>query len=93
VARYGPPDDPNNPDNQPTAYINYGDPVITELNTNSSTVFGHANAAAMDVFNQFLVPKMFAAAAKGEMTAEEAVKAAEAQMKPIFDRWREQGKI
>ena len=25
VARYGPPDDPNNPDNQPTAYINYGD--------------------------------------------------------------------
>jgi multiple sugar transport system substrate-binding protein len=54
---------------------------------------GHANAAAMDVFNQFLVPKMFAAAAKGEMTAEEAVKAAEAQMKPIFDGWRERGKI
>ena len=25
VARYGPPDDPNNPDNQPTAYINYGE--------------------------------------------------------------------
>ena len=25
VARYGPPDDPNNPDNEPTAYINYGD--------------------------------------------------------------------
>ena len=25
MARYGPPDDPNNPDNQPTAYINYGD--------------------------------------------------------------------
>lgn len=54
---------------------------------------GHANAAAMDVFNQFLVPKMFAAAAKGEMTAEEAVKTAEAQMKPIFDSWRERGKI
>jgi multiple sugar transport system substrate-binding protein len=54
---------------------------------------GHTSAAIMDVFNQFLVPKMFAAAAKGEMTAEEAVKAAEAQMKPIFDRWRERGKI
>jgi hypothetical protein len=25
VARYGPPDDPNYPDNDPTAYINYGD--------------------------------------------------------------------
>jgi multiple sugar transport system substrate-binding protein len=40
-----------------------------------------------------MIPKMFAAAATGEMTAEEAVKGAEAQMKPIFDRWREQGKI
>ena len=25
MARYGPPDDPNQPDNDPTAYINYGD--------------------------------------------------------------------
>lgn len=25
VARYGPPDDPNHPDNEPTAYLNYGD--------------------------------------------------------------------
>jgi multiple sugar transport system substrate-binding protein len=54
---------------------------------------GHSSAAAMEVFNQFMIPKMFAAAATGEMTAEEAVKGAEAQMKPIFDRWREQGKI
>ena len=54
---------------------------------------GHANAPAMEVFNQFLVPRMFAAAAKGEMSAEDAVKAAEAQMKPIFDQWRERGKI
>jgi multiple sugar transport system substrate-binding protein len=61
-----------------------------------STNIGHpgpANAAAMDVFNQFLVPKMFAAAARGEMTAEDAVKAAEAQMRPIFEQWRERGKI
>ena len=36
---------------------------------------------------------MFAAAARGEMTAEEAVEAAEAQIKPIFDKWRERGKI
>jgi multiple sugar transport system substrate-binding protein len=46
-----------------------------------------------EVFNQFLVPRMFAAAARGEMTPEEAVKAGEAQMKPIFDKWRERGKI
>ena len=54
---------------------------------------GYANAAMDEVFNQFLVPRMFAAAARGEMTAEESVQAAEAQMKPIFDKWKEQGKI
>jgi multiple sugar transport system substrate-binding protein len=61
-----------------------------------STNIGHpgpANAAAMEVFNQFLVPRMFAAAARGEMTAEDAVKTAETQMLPIFDQWRERGKI
>jgi multiple sugar transport system substrate-binding protein len=36
---------------------------------------------------------MFAAAARGEMSAEEAVAGAEAQMKPIFEKWRERGKI
>ena len=33
-----------------------------------------------------LLPRMFAAAARGEMTAEEAVAAAEAQMKPIYEQ-------
>ena len=64
--------------------------------TSWSTNIGHpgsANAACMEIFNQYLVPKMFAAAARGEMSAEDAVKNAEAQMKPIFDRWRERGKI
>jgi len=45
------------------------------------------------VFNQFIVPKMFAAAARGGVGPAEAVAAAEAQMKPIFDKWRDQGKI
>lgn len=54
---------------------------------------GHFNAAVDEVFNQFLVPKMFTAAARGDMSAEDAVKAAEAQIKPIFEKWRERGKI
>jgi multiple sugar transport system substrate-binding protein len=37
--------------------------------------------------------RMFAAAARGELTPEEAVKAAEGQMKPIFQKWRDLGKI
>jgi multiple sugar transport system substrate-binding protein len=54
---------------------------------------GHANAAVEEVFEQFLVPQMFAAAARGEMSPEEAVAAAEAKITPIFDKWREAGKI
>lgn len=54
---------------------------------------GYTNAAIDEVYNQFLIPKMFAAAARGEMTPEDAVRAAEAEMKPIFAKWRERGKI
>jgi hypothetical protein len=36
---------------------------------------------------------MFAAAAQGEMSPEEAVREAEAKINPIFDKWRERGKI
>ncbi|MDQ1566321.1 MAG: hypothetical protein QOF96_1201 [Actinomycetota bacterium] len=36
---------------------------------------------------------MFAAAGRGELSAEEAGRAAEAKIKPIFEKWRGQGKI
>lgn len=54
---------------------------------------GHANAATDEVFSRYLVPKMFAAAARGQMSPADAVKAAETEMKPIFAKWRDQGKI
>jgi multiple sugar transport system substrate-binding protein len=54
---------------------------------------GTVNAAIDELFNAFLVPQMFAAVAREEMTAEESVKAAEAEMAPIYEKWREQGKI
>jgi multiple sugar transport system substrate-binding protein len=54
---------------------------------------GHTNAAVAEVTNQFLLSKMFAAAARGEKTPEEAVADAEAEIKPIFEKWRERGKI
>lgn len=54
---------------------------------------GYTNAAVDEVLNQNLIPKMVAATARGEMTAEDAVKAADAQMKPIYEKWRKQGKI
>ena len=54
---------------------------------------GHDNAATDEVFYQFIIPKMFAAAARGEKSPEEAVAAADMQAKPIFDKWRERGRI
>jgi multiple sugar transport system substrate-binding protein len=61
-----------------------------------STVIGHpgpANAAIGEVFGTFIIPNMFAKAARGEMTPEEAVAEAEQLMIPIFDNWRQQGLI
>lgn len=54
---------------------------------------GHTNAAVDQVVNDFLIPKMFAAAARGEMTAQEAVRVAGDEVKVIYDRWRERGKV
>jgi multiple sugar transport system substrate-binding protein len=54
---------------------------------------GHDNAAIDEVVTAFHIPRMFAAAARGEKSAEEAVASAEAQIKPIFEKWRERGKI
>ena len=54
---------------------------------------GYTNSACQEVLDTSVISQMFAAAARGEMTPEGAVKAAEAKIKPIFDKWREQGKI
>jgi multiple sugar transport system substrate-binding protein len=54
---------------------------------------GYTNAAVDEVFNQYLIPKMFASAARGEVTAEAAVARADAEVKAIYDRWRDRGKI
>lgn len=64
----------------PTWSTNYGHP-------------GHDNAGVEEVVNQYIVPKMFLAAARGEMSAREAVRNAEAEVKLIFDRRRREGKI
>jgi multiple sugar transport system substrate-binding protein len=54
---------------------------------------GHFNAAVDEVYNVFILSKMFSAAARGEMSPADAVAAAEAEMRPIFAKWRERGKI
>lgn len=64
----------------------------TEWSTNIGHP-GYDNPAVAEVFSEFVVPRMFAAAARGELSAEDAVKTASAQAAAIFDKWRERGKI
>jgi multiple sugar transport system substrate-binding protein len=61
-----------------------------------STNVGHpgpANTAEGEVFATFVIPNMFARAARGEVSAQQAVADAEAQIRPIFDNWRARGLI
>jgi len=49
---------------------------------------GYATAAIDEVFNTFVLPTMFAKAARDEMTADAAVRAADTELKRIFDKWK-----
>jgi multiple sugar transport system substrate-binding protein len=53
---------------------------------------GYTTPAIDEVFSTFLIPQMFAEAAKGG-DPQEAVSNAEQQINAVFDKWRGQGKI
>jgi hypothetical protein len=54
---------------------------------------GNSNAAFDEMFNKFIIPKMFAQVSKGQMTAQEAVNAADREIRAIYAKWRRLGKI
>jgi multiple sugar transport system substrate-binding protein len=54
---------------------------------------GPSNTAIGEVFGTFVIPNMFASAARGQATPKEAVARAEAQIKPIFEKWRQRGLV
>jgi ABC-type glycerol-3-phosphate transport system substrate-binding protein len=54
---------------------------------------GPSNTAEGEVFNTFIIPNMFARAARGEVSAKQAVADAEAQINPVFAKWRQQGLV
>jgi multiple sugar transport system substrate-binding protein len=54
---------------------------------------GFTNAAFDEVFSKFLIPKMFAQVSQKKMTAQEAVNAADREMKTIYRKWRRAKKI
>jgi ABC-type glycerol-3-phosphate transport system substrate-binding protein len=61
-----------------------------------STNIGHpgpSNTAVGEVFATFVIPNMYAKAARGELSPQMAVADAERQIKPIFDKWRRRGLV
>jgi multiple sugar transport system substrate-binding protein len=50
---------------------------------------GYASAAIDEVFNTWVIPTMFAKVARNEMSPEDAAKAAETEIKRIFERRKE----
>ena len=49
---------------------------------------GYATAAIDEVFNTFVIPTMFAKAARDEMSPEDAARAADKEVRRIFDKWK-----
>lgn len=49
---------------------------------------GYAKPAVEETFNTFVIPRMFAAAARGVLTPEEAAASAEREVKQIFAKWK-----
>lgn len=54
---------------------------------------GYANAAIDEIYSRWVLSRMFAEAARGRMTTEEAVSSAVRQSREIFDKHRAAGRI
>lgn len=50
---------------------------------------GFTTPEVTEVFDTFVIPKMFASVVTGELTPEDAARAAEKDIKRIFDKWRQ----
>jgi multiple sugar transport system substrate-binding protein len=49
---------------------------------------GYATAAVDEAFNTFVIPTMFAKVARDELSPEDAARAAEQELKRIWDKWK-----
>jgi multiple sugar transport system substrate-binding protein len=76
--------------NDPKAVPNNKYAVLGDVLTWATNVGypGFATAAIDETFNTFVIPTMFAKAARDEMTPEAAVKAADTELRRIFAKWK-----
>jgi multiple sugar transport system substrate-binding protein len=75
-------DDPHKP---PGKYKVLGDVLSWATNVGYP---GYANAAIDEIFGTWVLNTMFAKAANGAMTPEDAVKEADQKCRQIFAKWR-----
>jgi multiple sugar transport system substrate-binding protein len=54
---------------------------------------GYANAGIDEVFSTWVISTMFAQAASGKLTPQEALNQADKEVRRIFKKWRDRGKI
>jgi hypothetical protein len=54
---------------------------------------GYANGAFGEMVAKWVVPQMFAQVSQKKMTAQEAVNAADREIRGIYSKWRKLGKI
>ena len=54
---------------------------------------GYANAAIDEIFSNWVISTMFAEVAKGKMTPDESMAAADKEVRATFDKWRQAGKV
>jgi multiple sugar transport system substrate-binding protein len=54
---------------------------------------GYTNAAIGEVYTTGVISRMFAQAATGKLSPEEALAQADAQVQSVFKKWKERGKI
>src|SRR5207247_11311932 len=67
--------------------------TIAQKYTTNPGYPGYTNAAFGEMFSKFLIPQMFAQVSQKKMSAQEAVNAADHDIKQIYARWRKLGKI
>jgi multiple sugar transport system substrate-binding protein len=67
--------------------------TIAEKYTHNIGYPGTTNAAIDEIFQKYLIPSMFAQVSQGKMSAADSVKSTAAQVKDIYARWKERGKI
>jgi multiple sugar transport system substrate-binding protein len=54
---------------------------------------GYTNPAIGEIYDKGLIPTMFARAATGQLTPEEALDQADKEARQIFQKWKERGKV